>query len=832
MTTYTDVDVTIDSVGVYSDASATVLVETLTFVNIATGTYQANAELTASLYTAGTLYYLKITYTPSGDVQRSQIFPFYYFPSAQAGGTANLSGTSCEGTYLQDPQLTLHLGRGGFRVADFENATAADRDRYVHRFPLPDARAAADVHLVVSNARAGEPFALEYLSIYGTLGDQRSTIPSPDPIDIPVPFGRGAEGGYRGSLPSRAHLLRRSRNMAVDGDLPRRRRGYRIIDNPDTSLSEGYVRRIIADRRDGTLKVGYQVGPKIFEEGSGTAVHSGLTDPYALDGNKIPQWIYSKGVYVQVAGAASDIVIIAHDGSSLVVKNIMDHAGQPTVGVSGSGHTISAGTWYIRIRGYDEDTGTYSGPSDILATAVSVSVTGTGEKIQVTPASLPTRWSHWQVQLAMTTDTPAQYNIHRSAVDSGSSPITGLTADGLIPRAATTAFFEVEDASGSRFPYRGVEGVTLYQHAKLPTDIAHATMFQGRAFYASAEDDYLIFSEVGNVEHGYWDPDDPRQGFNTVDGESLVDTALSPCTALAATQDQILFFMRTGIVVGEGSFALDLNESTALVRGRDARFRVLQENNLGAVCPDVLSQDNFLYFWSTEGPAMYVAGSARALDADAIRPDWECRDPVFEHRYHIGYLPRARSVLFSYVTKDTPVSGQPNVILPWSRDKSQWAPPWDMMTTSMVLHRLEVSSVAQGVHLLAGVPQGAAIAQLGYGDGDGKTGSETDTEDLLSTSDTSTTVTVSGKAWSTNEWRGCSIILTDRTTGWRYYRVVKSNTADTITWDGSLDDSGAGWIVNLGGIRGMVHMMVAAPGRTFAVQSVTGHTLCLLSVEL
>lgn len=170
------------------------------------------------------------------------------------------------------------------------------------------------------------------------------------------------------------------------------------------------------------------------------------------------------------------------------------------------------------------------------------------------------------------------------------------------------------------------------------------------------------------------------------------------------------------------------------------------------------------------------------------------------------------------MSKDARATGVPDITLAWHRGKRQWSPPWDLDVTSWTLHKDEDdSSNAKGTRLFFGGPYGS-MNEFGIGWGDGEDGSDTDADDLTSSSDTTTSVDVSGKSWTTNEWRGVGLVLTDRTTGRRYYRTIKSNDGDTLNWDGTVTDSGGGWTINIGGIRSQIHLVQFSFGKPLTIQ--------------
>lgn len=833
MVTYTDVDASsIDAVEVYSDAGLTSLVESLSVSDIGTGLYEATAALDLDLYEWGRDYYLKITYTPSGAAQRSQTFVIRPLPQGRAASSASTTDTSCaDGTHIQPPLLQFRLGRGSFREEDLENATyASSRDRTMQVLPMPDGKKGDVLHLVLSNARAGEPFALAGVSALVQAGDIRSTEQEGGlPIDIPVMPQPGAPGwGYRASSFSLSHLLRRSRNLSLHTDVPRRRAGYRIVRS--VSGASGYHKRLPVNRINGTQQAAIQIGTTIYEDGAPpTSRYTGLTDPYGATDRRVHKNVYFRGKQILVGGSDADNRVLVFDGSQLYVRAPWDDADTPTVAANGSGSSLTVQTWYVRIREYDEKTNSYSGPSQRTATAVSVTPTS-GQRIQVDFSAANTRATHWQIEIA-SADLPGSYQIVYDPRDGTGSALGTADSVGRIEVGTTTAYIYADPASGDAFPYRQVRGVSVYRHGKIPTGAAYIAQFNGKIFYAPHDDTWLVWSESGDPEAFYHDPSDPSAGFNTMDGEGLIDTVASPCRGLAATETALFYFTELSVIVWSGSFYLAVGtDGTADYRGRDARSDILAQGSSGLVGSAVRVVDQDVYLFTQDGPGVISGGGLLALDPEAVRADWECRDRAHETRYHIGYSPRHRLLLFAFVSKDAPISGVPDKVLAWHVEKGQWCPPWDLLATSFTLDISESGSDPDGLRLYMGGPYGQML-EYGYGDGDGEDGSDADAADLESTSATSTTATVSGKSWTADEWKGCSVVLTDRTTGRRYYRVISTNTTDTLTWEGSATDSGGGWLINIGGIPGTFHTLIARIGKALSLVSLRVWLHDLLGIE-
>lgn len=818
VTTYTAADVTsIDAVVVYSDSALTTVVETMTagnFAKLATGQYQTTDEFTYASYTLGQTYFIKITWTPDGGTQRSDSFEMIIAPQGQANDTSGVTTTDCDGAHVQAPQLSLRIGRGGFRESDFENAGQADLDRFIQNFPMPDDAAAGDIHFLISNSRAGAPTSFEFLFAEGTTRDEMRKG-APKEFTVPVPGGPGVEGGYRGSAFSPSHFLRRSTDISLEGDLPRTRAGYRV-QRQIALAAASYTERLQLDKSDGSLVAAIRHVTDIYTDAAPPVAfattwgHSALTDPYAANANLIPQTVHIRGVLYEVNGVDADFRVIHNDGSNKAKPKLADPV-VPATALIATG-SMTAQETFIRIQFKDNDTLTVSGPSQRTATATSETTAGGNLSIQVTPDSFPGRATHWRVATAAT-DTPSSYSIHLAALDaSAGSDIAD--ANGWIVVAEVDCFLEA-DPTGDALPFRSVDGVAVYQHANPPTGASHIAHYNGRALYASSTDTYLVISESDNPEHFLNDPDSPHAGFNTFRGETLVDAVLSPCTALAATETQVLFFMRSGLVVYEGSLVLDVasSDSTAQVRGRDARARIVAQDSYGAISPAVQIVDHDAYVFTQRGPGVFTGGRLLPIHPEAVSEDWKCRDPVFEHRGVVGFDPDRGQVLFSFATTTTAITGQNDRTLAYSTNKDQWCPPWNINVCSWTLHRLidTGSSTSRGTRLLFGGPYGS-INEYGYGWGDGEDGSDTDALGLNSTSATTTTATVTGKSWATDVWKSDGVVLEDRTTGRQYYRTLKSNTGTVITWEGAQSDSGGGWKIFFGGIPYAAHIVQTVPG--------------------
>lgn len=593
--------------------------------------------------------------------------------------------------------------------------------------------------------------------------------------------------GFHDELPHPEALLRASRNMVVGDGLSYRRPGYVLRRQMTVPGSATWLERIPLDEADGTLHALLHFDDDIVTDAdSPSTVESAVYDPYGATANALPQWVHINGRTIWVGGGKMRCLI--PNGSTAKSKDRMADAGTPILASDDIGNSLTAATYYVRVREYDSETGTYSGPSQRTGTAATQTV-ASGERLQVDITAQNSRSTQWQIEIA-TTDSPDSYEIVYDPVDSSDLPIGDSL--GRIGIGTTTAYIIADPASGAQFEYRTIGAQTLYRHAS-PPDADFVAHYRGRVFYAARDALWLGWSEADNPEHTYQDPTDGLQGFNNLSGESLIDSVIAPCSGLAANEDVLLFFTTAGIVACEGTWAV-------LDERRDARTRPLTQGSIGGLEGKYCVVDQEIYFRSQEGPKVYSGGVIpNALDSIAIRREWACRDQLYDHRGGCYYLPQLDIVLFSYVSMNAPITGVPDKCLAWHRGSRRWCPPWDLIHTSMTLHRLTPDGGnTRGVRLMMSLPYGG-VAELGLSNGDGWDGSDDDAE-LESTSDTSTSADVSGKSWTTNEFVNYSLVLVDATTGQLHYRLISSNDGDTLNWSGAAADAGGGWVLAIGGI--------------------------------
>jgi hypothetical protein len=615
--------------------------------------------------------------------------------------------------------------------------------------------------------------------------------------------------GFDGDHTNPQFMLSASRNFSLERSVPVSRRGYAVRRHVNPSSSVGYLERVLVDAMDAVHGAAYVRGASLYREvdppNDPVLLETLSVDPYGATDNPIPQWVHAYGRTVLVNG--TDFRVLIQSGGSVLSRPPLEDPAAPALSATAGG-SMTPATWYVRVRWFDSVTGTFSGPSQRVAAAASVTLGGGNLSIQVTRPTAPSRATHWQIQLASGTDTPAGYEITYQPASFG-----------LIPVGTSTVTLTQNPASGTRFQFRTDGAQVTYRHSNPPP--AHfVTFFRGRWFYASRAAGWLVWTDVGNPEHFFHNTDDPNQGFNTAQGDGVGNSIGGPCTGLFANQFILLYATRTDIHMGEGSWQEVFDDAGVFV-GRRARISPLTQGGLGAVSPASVVVDQDVFFVSARGPAVISGGRAYPLALGAVRSVWACVDRRFLHRSKVVYDPDTDTVLFTLVTQQSPVTGAPNLVLAWQREKEVWCPPWTLHTTGGALQRIRLpAGVERGARAVFGSWHGQSI-EFGLGDGDGWDGSNPDAAARSPSSATTTSVTFSGETWTTDEHRGKSLVLVDASGNW-HYRQVSGNTADTLSWQGAVAGVDSTWKTYLGGIPAVWHFAVldAEGGEELVARSV------------
>lgn len=605
------------------------------------------------------------------------------------------------------------------------------------------------------------------------------------PIPVMVPQGKG----YHDGVLSPEVLMVLCRNMDLSRDLPTRRKGYSVFRSQGTAVE--YTERIPCDELDGTQRAVFTIGDVVYvDKATPSSLETLNVDPWGADGKSLPSWAYAYGRTVLVNG--TDFRIYKSGGGDPVAYQTMGDAGTPTLS-NPSGGSMTVGTWYVRIRYYDSATGTYSGPSQRLATAASQATSAPNASVGVDISALspPGRATHWQIQLAMTTDTPSGYEIHYTPGDS----------TGHIPIGTTSATITTDPASNTRFPFLTTASLTAYRH-NTPPSADFVCFHRGRWFYGSKTEQWVVWSDIGNPEHFYHDTVDENAGFNSALSDGIGNSLSGPLTGIFSNQLNIFFAQRGDIHMGSGSWKEVFDEDGVFVQ-RNAVIEPLAANGVGAVSCKWIGVDQEVYFLSPRGPAVIQQGQVRVLAPDAIRTHWTGRDRLVDHRGHVSYDPDSDLVLFSLITQ----SGQkkPDMILAWSRSKQTWCPPWNLRHSSLGLMRFQgaAGTSDRGLRCIAGSWSGGQL-ELGVSDGDGWDGASAAAAGTLPDSVSTTTATFNSAPFTADTLRSYSAVIVNPDGGW-YYRQIRTNTTTTITWNEAISAMANNHYVFIGGIPEVWH---------------------------
>ena len=608
------------------------------------------------------------------------------------------------------------------------------------------------------------------------------------PIQVPQTHG------YHDGTLSQEVLMSLCRNMSLARSLPTRRPGYAVRRQQGTT--EEYTERIPCDEIDGTLRACFLLWDVLYvDKATPSSLETLAVDPWAAVANALPSWAYAYARTVLVNGL--DFRILMASGGDPTSREELPDPGNPTL-TTPAGGSMTAGTWYVRIRWYDEATETWSGPDNRVTTAQTAAPAVGNLSIDVDISAIsggiPTRATHWQIQLVMTTDAPSGYEIHYTPGDT----------TGKIPVGTTSVTLTTDPSSGDRFPFQTTDAAVVYRHANPP--LAHFVCFhRGRWFYGANNQQWIVWSDVGNPEHFYHDTTDPSAGLNSAEGDGIGNSMSGALTGIFSNQFQSFFAQRGDIHVGTGSWAEVYDETGVFVQ-RNAFIEPLAANGAGAVSSKWVGVDQEVFFISPRGPSVISNGKVEVLASDAIRALWNSRDRAVEHRFHVTYDPDGDLVLFSLATQST--EAKPDLVLAWSRAKKLWCPPWTLRTSSLGLMRFQTDGgTDRGLRAMAGSWSGGQL-ELGVSDGDGWEGDDADAAGFQPASVTTTSITKTAAGWTVNEFASFSIVIVDPDGKW-YYRQVLSNTSDTITWTEPIADIANNHYVFIGGIPEVWHTVLA-----------------------
>jgi hypothetical protein len=589
--------------------------------------------------------------------------------------------------------------------------------------------------------RAGQPWALRKLEHvfdpsgpYGSKRARRGEHP-----DLSVGVWRSPGAKPYGACED-------ARNVEFTFQGPRRRRGFKIRRDVD-STETGYGFNSFHTFRDynDELFRCYKVGSKVYADtGSvGTAIATGwntreIPSTFVLDGRLVMLSPTARGIWD--GGAALDTLGVAAPASIAVA--------------AASGGTLD-GAYYYAVTLYDPTSGDESGP------IVSALVSPSTQKVTLTlPSSAPeSRFS--------------QYRIYRTT-NGGVAPnflliLTATVAASIDDTGAADGTQTIPQVTGTDGTFKA------YITGDLPDTFAIGISHLERAIYAKG---------ATNPERIYIaEPNEPQRFF--ADQWIAAD---GPVRALASWQGRIVVFTDNTVEIVESDFVRD--SAGALNISRTVVSRSVGAFGQSSV---ITYQGNI--FWLESRGAFTMQGTNAVPLSNRIRD------------------------LFPYINTNlgaAVVGGWNHMTrtLWWTLPCAAFQSDSALMQTQFVtpvdepekwyFHSLEATYVQQFDDDLNGIRFGCIdhagiFKELESYEGDGQEGNESGTFEDDGTDDFATTpagltsvsnavIAVEGSpAWTTDEHRGKGCLLRDRSTGKLYYHTIRSNTAEGLTFDRSVN---------------------------------------------
>jgi hypothetical protein len=667
------------------------------------------------------------------------------------------------------PEVYARTSEGGMQQSAFRRSTFSSTDLDHARFNVGGR--GATLHSLIGAYHAGDVWG-PLTAQYTISGDKKEQSP----------LLVGAKG-YHTQFMSPDFLGRRSRNMVMKGGHSIGRFGYKLLSRGLDAQAAAYTGLFPAIEADGTYHAVLINGTNLYEDKAVPAAPFTIDDAWAV--GRPWSWQNVRGRWYAVNGTSA--IMAYYDGAAWQAQamGMADPDTNPvlTSPVDGTS-TLTAGTYFVRIRGYDSKTGTYSGPQNRTGAAGSHTVaSGDRLDVDITAVTFDSRCDFWEVQIA-TEDLPDAY-LRNTTLGPGS--------DGLIAIATTTASI-VADPEGAAFDFRDVAGVQVYRHANVPGTPSILAWWRGRMFYASHAATYLYWADPSNPEHFYTSSTDPTQGLNTADAENMTNGIHSPVTALGPTKEALYIFGRGTITAAEGSWVLSPNGAD-----RDSQIHEVVVNGHGAVSPGVQQVDNAIFYLSPSGPAVISGGQAQLIYPANIQGDWQTRDIDNDVWAQAVWDPNERQLWFAY-SQGKEANPILDKALVFDLDEAMWSAPFDIHAASLTLMRYVNDAAAElGNRVVAGIAHGD-VGVYGLEAGDGLAADSALAAKRTSTANTTTLITDSTASYSAGALRNISVALLDRDDGRVYYRVISTNNVTQIQFVDPVPASTLGFYFWIGGI--------------------------------
>ena len=532
-----------------------------------------------------------------------------------------------------------------------------------------------------------------------------------------------------------------ARNIEFTYAGPRRRRGFKIRRDVDSSMPTGHNAFWTWRSYDDELFRAYKVGTSIYlEEGNvATAISTGwqsshMPAAFFLDDRLV--------ILSQTTGILLDGTTTPQDFGVAAPTSISPAA-------SGGG-TLNASYYYAATL-YDPTTGDESGP------VVSSVVTPAVQKVTLTlPATAP--------EARFT-----QYRIYRTNAD-GSVP--NLFLIDTITVAASYDDTGEPDGSMLLPQVTDADGTFLdYITGAAPDTFAIGIAHKERAIYAKGGT---------NPDRVYiYEPNEPLRNY-----AAQWIAADGPVRALASWQGRVVIFTDNTVEIVESDFIRDTN-------GELNVNRTVVSRSVGALGQNGVIVFQGQMFWLDRRGVFTLQGTEAVPVTDRIADLFPYTNTNLGQQIVGGWNHLTRTLWWTLPNsdlQDDSTQMQTQFVMPVDSPDRWW------------FHDLEATFVGQFDDDQAGqrfglIDHAGVFKELHSYEGDGQQGNETGTYEDDGTDDfggspagitsiAGSTIAVEGSpGWTVDEHRGKGLVLRDRSTRKIYYYTIRSNTAAGLTVD-------------------------------------------------
>lgn len=595
-----------------------------------------------------------------------------------------------------------------------------------------------------SSFRAGRPWALRLCQMVFD-----SSGPRAGRQDVPQGFVKFDAGFIRrpGSQP--ANSLVDGRNVDINGDTARSRRGFKIRrDVASVDAANSFIS--YRDLNDNLFRL-YKVGDALYAElgASAASIDTGWGSTH------IPSYGVLNGRIVILTPSRQK----THRSSFTAVESFGIAApAAPTAALAAGTLT---GTYFYLYTEYDPNTGDESEPG-VLASSISPS--SQGVTLTLAAVSSDTRFS--------------KRRIYRSTSGGGATTAT------LIATINTATTYTDSGAADGVTTISQVGG--SYITGTPPDTFAAVTIHRERAFY---------YKGATYTNRVYWTEAGTLQRFYSL----AYFEAEGPVRCVIAQGQRLIVFT---------DYTVEIVESDWVRNSADGSYniqRTVVSRTVGTFGHKSAINAHGRVFWIDPRGAWTLSGDEPTPIASQISGLFPFINTNLKHRICVAYNHIKRQIWFcvgmggAEFQDDT---SRVQTILVYKLDQGIWCPPYQLEATFADQFDDDLNGLQFGI--MDGI---GCFKQMETYEGDGIDGAETFTfEGTISTlSSRVLTPDSAPSGWTSNSLRGMGITLIDSVTGEEFYTLISSNTTTTLTL---LEDPGTGFgspdTFNIGGIRSYI----------------------------